>query len=177
MKCLKHLLPLSNSKLNANSVIHQYHPDSNKLKMAQGIPLTDSDRWDWLITLRNEAAARLSTSPTHTGVVVTCSALKQKYRDVIRVAAYNDHGVQVHFIYLYAPEAVLINRVAARQGHYMKSAMVRSQFESLEEPGAEEQGRDVLSCDCSGEIDVVELGVLRKVQEVLAGDSAAYSLG
>ena len=141
--------------------------------MAQNIPLNDADRWDWLITLRNAAVLSLSSTPTHTGVVVTCSALKRKYRDVIRVAAYEDHGVQVHFVYLHASEAVLLNRVAARQGHYMKSGMVHSQFESLEEPGPEEQGRDVLSVDCSGEKAEVEVTVLRKVKEVIAIDTVA----
>ena len=143
--------------------------------MGQGIPLTDADRWDWLITLRNAAVSSLSSSPTHTGVVVTCSALKRKYRDVIRVAAYEDHGVQVHFIYLHASEGVLLKRVAMRQGHYMKSGMVHSQFESLEVPGPEEQGRDVFSCDCSGEKAEVERTVLRRVREVLAVDTAGYA--
>ncbi|KAL9117340.1 MAG: hypothetical protein Q9187_006122, partial [Circinaria calcarea] len=96
--------------------------------MAQNIPLTDIDRWDWLIALREAAVARLSLSASsatkpHTGVVVTCSALKRRYRDVIRIAAYNDHNVVVHFIYLRADEEVLMKRVLARKGHYMKSAM------------------------------------------------------
>ena len=145
--------------------------------MSQNIPLTDADRWDWLITLRNAAAERLSKAPTHTGVVVTCSALKRKYRDVIRVAAYEDHGVAVHFIYLHAPEAVLMRRVAARKGHFMGIKMVHSQFESLEVPGQEEQGRDVLSCDCSGERAEVERVVLARVREALAGDGAGYGVG
>ena len=145
--------------------------------MAQNIPLTDVDRWDWLITLRSAAVLALSSSSTHTGVVVTCSALKRKYRDVIRVAAYEDHGVKVHFIYLHASEAILLSRVAMRQGHYMKSGMVHSQLESLEVPGPEEQGRDVLSCDCSGEKADVKQAVLRKVKEVLAIDAAGYPNG
>ena len=142
--------------------------------MAQSIPLTDADRWDWLITLREAAVRSLRSSPTHTGVVVTCSALKRKYRDVIRVAAYDDHGVAVHFVYLHAPEAVLRARVAARTGHYMGAGMVRSQFQSLEAPGPEEMGRDVLSCDCSGEQKEVERHVLQKVRKVLAEDRQGY---
>ena len=142
--------------------------------MTQNIPLTDTDRWDWLITLREAAVRSLRSSPTHTGVVVTCSALKRKYRDVIRVAAYEDHGVAVHFVYLHAPESVLRARVAARRGHYMGAAMVHSQFESLEAPGTEEMGRDVLSCDCSGAQQDVERHVLAKVRKVLAEDRAGY---
>ena len=142
--------------------------------MSQGIPLTDTDRWDWLITLREAAVGSLRSSPTHTGVVATCSALKRKYRDVIRVAAYEDHGVAVHFIYLHAPEALLRARVAARTGHYMGAEMVKSQFESLEVPGESEMGRDVLSCDCSGERVDVERHVLGKVRKVLREDRAGY---
>ncbi|KAF6236721.1 hypothetical protein HO173_005012 [Letharia columbiana] len=152
-----------------------YHSDSNKQKMSQGSPLTDIDRWDWLITLREAAVARLSPSKRsankrHDGVVVTCSALKRKYRDVIRIAAYNDHDVMVHFIYLRADADVLLARVTGRKGHYMKSAMVRSQMEALEEPDATEQGRDVLEVDCGASLTQVQQEAVRTVREVLADD-------
>ena len=144
--------------------------------MSNDIPLTDEDRWDWLITLRNAAVTRLTPSSSgrsatrpHDGVVVACSALKHKYRDVIRIAAYNDHRVLVHFIYLHVDEETLLRRVNARQGHFMKSTMVRSQMEMLEEPGADEQ-RDVLEVDCSPAITEVQRTVLRTVREALADD-------
>ncbi|KAL9132976.1 MAG: hypothetical protein Q9175_005845 [Cornicularia normoerica] len=152
-----------------------YHSDSNKQKMSQGTPLTDIDRWDWLIALREAAVARLSPSKPsatkrHDGVVVTCSALKRKYRDVIRIAAYNDHDVMVHFIYLRADADVLLARVMGRKGHYMKSAMVRSQMEALEEPDATEQGRDVLEVDCGASLTLVQQEAVKTVREVLADD-------
>ncbi|MCJ1352159.1 MAG: hypothetical protein MMC33_002143 [Icmadophila ericetorum] len=152
-----------------------YHSASNKAKMSQNIPLTDIDRWDWLIALRETAARRLSPSASsttrpHTGVVVTCSALKRKYRDVIRIAAYNDHDVAVHFIYLRANEEILLKRVQARKGHYMKSTMVHSQLEMLEEPDLEEQGRDVLEVDCGASLTEVQKKVVGVVREVLADD-------
>ncbi|CAD6569482.1 MAG: hypothetical protein ASARMPREDX12_007860 [Alectoria sarmentosa] len=152
-----------------------YHSDSNKQKMSQGIPLTDIDRWDWLIALREAAVARLSPSKPsatkrHDGVVVTCSALKRKYRDVIRIAAYNDHDVMVHFIYLRGDAEVLLARVMGRKGHYMKSAMVRSQMEALEEPDATEQGRDVLEVDCGASLTQVQQEAVKTVREVLADD-------
>lgn len=100
--------------------------------MGSGIPLTDGDRWDWLITLRKEALKELQTC---NAVIVTCSALRRKYRDVIRVAGYERPTVQVHFIYLNATEEYLQERVKARVGHYMKESLVRSQMETLEEPG------------------------------------------
>ncbi|KAJ2991385.1 hypothetical protein NUW58_g2532 [Xylaria curta] len=127
-----------------------YHPRANIDKMANGIPLTDEDRWDWLTLLREESLKALVSGAE--GVVLTCSALKRKYRDVIRVASYF-HDVSIHFIYLHAPETVLLERVGLRQGHYMGANMVRSQFAILEPPTAEET--DVISVDVSGSIEGV----------------------
>jgi gluconokinase len=139
--------------------------------MGNGIPLTDADRWDWLIALREESICRLKAGAS--GVVLTCSALKRKYRDVIRIAAYQATDVAVHFIYLQAAEEVLLKRVTARQGHYMKPAMVQSQFRSLEEPTAEEA--DALTVDVSGSPAEVERLVLAAVQTVLAADGQQTS--
>jgi gluconokinase len=135
--------------------------------MAHNIPLTDADRWDWLILLREAAIERLSsnTSPPPAGVVVTCSALKHKYRDVIRVAAYDHPSVKIHFVYLRADEEVLLQRVTERKGHYMKSSMVHSQFEMLEEPDAE---WDALAIDCAASPPEVQKKVLAVVRSKLA---------
>ena len=110
--------------------------------MGNGIPLTDEDRWDWLISLRKAAIEALSPSEANNfhppaGVVVACSALKQKYRDVMRIAAYGSPSVQIQFIYLKLSEEVLMQRVSQRKSHYMKSDMVRSQMQALEEPEKE----------------------------------------
>ncbi|KAI9797594.1 MAG: hypothetical protein M1833_005377 [Piccolia ochrophora] len=145
----------------------EFHPPPNIKKMAEGIPLTDADRWDWLVLLRQQAVERL-TNTGSSGVVLTCSALKRKYRDVIRIASYNDHDVIVHFVYLRADEQVLLARVKARQGHYMKDSMVRSQFSSLEEPDKDE--RDCLSVDVSGTLLHVQRKALVMVQDALARD-------
>lgn len=141
----------------------QFHPQSNIDKMSNGIPLTDADRWDWLTRLRDESLSRL-TSGTE-GVVLTCSALKRKYRDVIRVAPYYSHNVAVHFVYLHARKEVLIARVAARRNHYMSANMVASQFNILEVPGKDET--DVITVDVSGSIESVEEEALAKVQQAV----------
>ncbi len=133
--------------------------------MSKGIPLTDQDRWDWLISLRLAAMKTLSSPSSPAGVVMTCSALKQKYRDVIRIAHYNSPDVLVHFVYLHASEQVLLERVGARQGHYMGANMVHSQLESLEEPTPEE--RDVIGVDVSGTKAEVEAEALRRVREAV----------
>ncbi|KAI1859478.1 hypothetical protein JX265_010481 [Neoarthrinium moseri] len=137
----------------------EYHPKANIDKMANGIPLTDADRWDWLTLLREESLKKLAAGAE--GVVLTCSALKRKYRDVIRVAPYYSHDVILHFIYLHATEEVLLERVGARRGHYMGANMVHSQFSILEPPTAEET--DVISVDVSGSPEGVLKDSLSKV--------------
>lgn len=129
--------------------------------MGSGIPLTDGDRWDWLITLRKEALKELQTC---NAIIVTCSALRRKYRDVIRVAGYERPTVQVHFIYLNATEEYLQERVKSRVGHYMKESLVRSQMETLEEPGQDEF--DVSSVDVQNDRHAVRKDALARVQDV-----------
>lgn len=133
--------------------------------MRKKIPLTDEDRWDWLTLLREESLRKLAEGAQ--GVVLTCSALKRKYRDVIRVAPYYSHDVRLHFIYLHAPEEVLRERVGKRQDHYMSSEMVKSQFSILEPPTAEET--DVIGIDVSGAPDTILREALeratRKIEE------------
>lgn len=130
--------------------------------MGAGTPLTDEDRWDWLITLRNEAVKQLQKS---NAVVVTCSALKRKYRDVIRVASYEHPTVQVHFIYLRVDEDTLQARVKARVGHYMKEGMVHSQMEALEEPAQDEF--DVIKIDVRQDKEAVKTDTLTQVRAKL----------
>ncbi|KAK4128384.1 carbohydrate kinase [Parathielavia appendiculata] len=131
----------------------EYHPQANIEKMSAGIPLTDADRWDWLTALREASIQALDKG--NSGVVLTCSALKRKYRDVIRVAPYFTPNLHLHFIYLDAPEEVLLQRVSARQNHYMGANMVHSQFEVLEKPQADE-------------VDVITIDVTRSPEEVMA---------
>jgi len=137
--------------------------------MTNGIPLNDEDRWDWLISLRKAAIDALSPSESNNfhppaGVVVACSALKQKYRDVMRVAAYGSPSVQIHFIYLKLSEGVLMQRIRNRQGHYMKSDMVRSQLQVLEEPKGE---WDVITINVEGPPDQVQQHVSDAVRKKL----------
>ena len=132
--------------------------------MSAGIPLADADRWDWLTALREESVRRIAEGGS--GVVLTCSALKRKYRDVIRVAPYFHAGVRLHFIYLRATEEMLLQRVAARENHYMGANMVRSQFAALEPPMPDET--DVVSVDVARPMDEVLGDALAKVLQTLA---------
>lgn len=140
--------------------------------MANGIPLADEDRWDWLISLR-KAAIEILTPSEHdakstrsaSGVIVACSALKQKYRDVMRVAAYGSPTVRIHFIHLKLSEDSLVQRVRQREAHYMKSGMVHSQLQVLEEPQEE---WDVLTVNVEGTQQEVQKKVLQMVISKLA---------
>lgn len=142
--------------------------------MANNIPLDDADRWDWLILLRDQALASLKQGAN--GVVVTCSALKKKYRDVIRTARLYDEdpNASVHFVYLRASKETLLARVGARKGHYMKDAMVISQLAALEEPDEDEVKRlkDVEIIDVKGTQPEVEGLAAEAVDQILVKDGA-----
>ncbi|KAF2276218.1 carbohydrate kinase [Westerdykella ornata] len=150
-----------------------FHPKANIEKMSNGQPLNDADRWDWLIILRDEALRNLKQG--HKGVVVTCSALKKKYRDVIRTARlYDDEDpdVALHFVYLQASLETLLERVGNRKGHYMKDQMVKSQLEALEEPDEEEieKLKDCDIVDVSGTPDDVQRLASGVVDKILQKD-------
>ncbi|KAK4218731.1 putative gluconokinase [Rhypophila decipiens] len=146
----------------------EYHPQANIDKMSAGIPLTDADRWDWLTALREASIHQLDNGSD--GVVLTCSALKRKYRDVIRVAPYFVPNIHLHFIFLKAPEEVLLRRVLARPNHFMGANMVHSQFDILEPPTADEI--DVITIDVSRSADEVLADTLDRVLNTMDGISA-----
>ncbi|KAL6818657.1 P-loop containing nucleoside triphosphate hydrolase protein [Trichoderma sp. SZMC 28013] len=143
-----------------------FHTPANVDKMRNGIPLTDADRWDWLTALRDESMRLISEGQM--GVVMTCSALKRKYRDVIRVAAYYDHRLLIHFIYLDASEELLLQRVTQRQNHYMGANMVHSQFDILERPSQNET--DVITIDVSRTLAEVQEDALARAIKTMESD-------
>jgi gluconokinase len=107
-----------------------YHPAENLKRMAAGIALTDDDRALWLRAL----AARLrQAKDAGTGLVMSCSALKRAYRDVLRAQAGD-----VVFIFLKAPRTLIADRIAGRRGHFMPPSLLESQFAALEEPSPDE---------------------------------------
>lgn len=112
------------------------HPQENVDKMARGQPLTDDDRWGWLEKLGEEAASQ-AQQPTNTShvAVASCSMLKKMYRDHLEKAGA---PAAFRFVFLHTSYDELLKRVAARQGHYMKSDMVKSQYEIMEIPTGNE---------------------------------------
>jgi gluconokinase len=109
-----------------------FHPKANIEKMASGLPLTDEDRWPWL---RAIAAWIGEHRVAGTTCVVTCSALKRAYRDLV---TDNQHA-DVRLVYLKGDIDLIEARLKARTGHFMPPALLRSQFDALEEPRADER--------------------------------------
>ena len=103
-----------------------FHPAENIAKMSAGIPLSDSDRVPWLASLHDQIS---STLKSNHHPVLACSALKEKYR--VQLLDGID-GIAV--IYLKGSYDLIWSRMSAREEHYMKPEMLRSQFEALEEP-------------------------------------------
>lgn len=106
-----------------------FHSPANVAKMAGGVPLTDDDRVPWLRAIGEWLAVHTD------GGVVTCSALKRWYRDILRAAAPT-----VTFLHLDGARATVRERVAGRTGHFMPASLVDSQFDDLEPLGADERG-------------------------------------
>jgi gluconokinase/shikimate kinase len=106
------------------------HPQSNIEKMSAGHPLTDDDRRPWLAKIAGWVGERLDNRENG---LITCSALKRTYRDAI-----NRRGSGVVFVYLAGSKEAIAARLAARQGHFMPSLLLDSQFADLEEPAPDE---------------------------------------
>ena len=108
-----------------------FHPPANVAKMHGGTPLTDEDRWPWL---RAMAAWIDATRGAGRHGVLACSALKRAYRAIL-VGDRPD----VRLVYLQGSKALIGQRQAARQGHFMPPGLLDSQFATLEEPGPDER--------------------------------------
>ncbi|MFY3386233.1 gluconokinase [Paracidovorax sp. MALMAid1276] len=131
-----------------------FHSAANISKMRSGVPLSDDDRQAWLNALANQLLAHPS------GVVLTCSALRQRYRDQLRAAVPG-----LRFVFLALTQDAARERVAARPGHLFPVSLVASQFETLEDPSAEP---GVMRLDATRPLP--ELGA--QVQQWLQGSSA-----
>lgn len=130
----------------------EFHPPGNIRKMAAGTPLDDDDRWPWLDSIQRwmteSAGAGRST-------IVTCSALKRAYRDVLARA-----DGRVHFIHLLGNVQLISQRVATRQGHFMPASLLASQVDTLEPLHPDEPG---LAVNNTGTPDEVAEYVIREL--------------
>ncbi|MBO1331881.1 gluconokinase [Streptomyces sp. VRA16 Mangrove soil] len=134
-----------------------FHPEANIAKMSAGTPLTDDDRWPWLDAIGGWAHGRAGL-----GGVVSSSALKRSYRDRLRAAAPG-----VVFVHLTGDRKLIEDRMKARQNHFMPTALLDSQFATLQPLAADEAGVDV---DVAGSPEEI---ADRAVEALTALDSAA----
>lgn len=107
-----------------------FHPQANIDKMSQGSALTDIDRKPWLERLHRLIAEHRIIGSS---AVLTCSALKRHYRDILR-GPYTD----IRFVYLDGRFDLIWQRISQRSDHFMAPTMLQSQFDSLEAPGVDE---------------------------------------
>jgi gluconokinase len=164
------------------------HPQSNVEKMASGTPLTDADREPWLALVRRTAEDM--TAPKQngvekkdgpqvsgkTGVVISCSALKKYYREILRgnpspslfsagheLSTSNADTLSTYFVFIKGSRSILLERMEKRPGHFMKAGMLDSQLGTLESPEGED-GVVVVSVEDSTEEQVRQaIEALRRV--------------
>jgi carbohydrate kinase (thermoresistant glucokinase family) len=122
----------------------EFHPRANVEKMKSGIPLDDEDRKPWLVAIAAFIDAERSCG-AH--AIVTCSALKRAYRDVIA-----GERPDVRLVFLKGDKELIQSRLAKRHGHFMPPALLQSQFDALEEPGSDENPITVSIDAAPGEI-------------------------
>jgi gluconokinase len=104
-----------------------FHPLVNVEKLRRGEPLSDQDRLPWLTAIRDTIRSAIDRGEN---AVIACSALKESYRRMLRISP------EVILVHLEANPELIENRLKHRTGHFMNPALVRSQFETLEEPEA-----------------------------------------
>jgi carbohydrate kinase (thermoresistant glucokinase family) len=139
---------LSCSMLEGDSV----HSPENIRRMAEGIALSDADRRIWLADIAERIAA---SSRSRHALVVSCSALKRRYRDVLRQG--DRHLVFVHLV---GDKQTIRHRLSVRHDHFMSPALLDSQFDALEMPGPDE---DVISCEITKSPADIVSSVLAKL--------------
>jgi ribose 5-phosphate isomerase A len=126
------------------------HPEANVAKMHAGVPLTDEDRKPWL----ERVAAWIDGQRARKQPgIVTCSALKRSYRDIV----IGDRP-EVRLVYLRGGRDVIAEHLAGRHGHFMPASLLQSQIDTLEEPGPDE---DPLTVDVGPSAETVAEKIIR----------------
>lgn len=133
-----------------------FHSAANKEKMKQGIALTDADRAPWLAAIQAQIWRWIAEKKNG---VITCSALKQSYRDVLLSPPSRVDGSadEIKTVYLHGTYALIGERLHQRQGHFAGEALLASQFATLEEP------RDAISIEVTETPDQIVEEILRRL--------------
>lgn len=130
----------------------ELHPPENITKMSRGEPLTDEDRWPWLTRVGRSLASAEGIR------IIGCSALKRRYRDLIRHEAVSP----VVFVHLSGSRDLIAARMAARTGHFMPTSLLDSQFAALELPEADEQA---ITVDIGQPLEAVVAKIATSLEE------------
>ncbi|KAJ6669617.1 hypothetical protein lerEdw1_000166 [Lerista edwardsae] len=122
-----------------------YHPEENRKKMAEGIPLNDQDRIPWLCHLHD---ILMREHESGQNAIVACSALKKRYRCILENGEAGAHGQlkeqagpaprKILFVHLAGPMDLIASRLGKRRGHFMPLELLQSQFDTLEPPSPPE---------------------------------------
>ncbi|MEO1431331.1 MAG: gluconokinase [Cyanobacteria bacterium J06633_8] len=126
-----------------------FHPQENIHKMRNGIALTDADRLPWLQKMQDVIKQRLLEN---TNLVITCSALKESYRQMLLVDCES-----VKLVYLKGSFELIQQRLKQRKNHFMSEKLLKSQFETLEEP------LDAITVDISQSLEVIVREIAEKL--------------
>ena len=126
-----------------------FHPRENIDKMRNGIALTDADRLPWLQKMQDVIKQRLSE---HINIVITCSALKESYRQMLLV-----DGESVKLVYLKGSFELIQQRLKERKNHFMSEKLLKSQFDILEEP------LDAITVDISQQLEDIVREIVEKL--------------
>ena len=132
------------------------HPPKNLAKMSAGEPLTDEDRQPWLRTIADLLVERTATGRS---TILTCSALRRSYRDLLRGGAPS-----LFFLHLHADFDVLLPRMGERTKHFMPTSLLQSQFDTLEPLEPDELGAVI---DVAPPLDDVVAAALKQVRPYL----------
>lgn len=130
-----------------------FHPAANILKMSEGEPLTDNDRFGWLQTLNTLAKEQLEDR----GAIIVCSALKESYRDILS----ENIRKRTRWVFLSGSFQQIIKRINSRKGHFMPAHLLQSQFDILEIP------QNALTID----INLTPKQIVDEISERLRGES------
>ena len=141
------------------------HPAANVEKMHGGTPLTDADRWPWLQKIAEEIDGWRARGESG---VMTCSALKRSYRDII----IGDRP-DVTLVYLKGSHDLIRRRMAARHEHFMPVALLDSQFATLQEPAPDEHP---IAVDIGGRPAGIAEEIVRRLEQRQTGDRRKESI-
>lgn len=164
---LRVILPILSQLIQQRKNLRAHQP------LSRGESLTDEDREGWLEALGDHETAQPSSPNVPPHLVMTCSTLKRHYRDVLREGGVYTGNLRIRFVFLDAPEGVLVKRTAEMKGHFAGPNLVHSQFAVLERPD-EDEG-DVIVVDVTDRpLDAVEMEVQNRVKEEMMMDDGSY---